>query len=90
MEQSQGSVWRHLLVTVISISGMVVIVWAEMPPDERRWTALAARSRLQTMLHRTARSAGDLGMGSELAGHGPAAHAGYGLAYRLAVLRDRM
>jgi hypothetical protein len=85
-----GSVWKHLLITVISVAGAMMIVWAELPPDQRMMTLLTVRGRLQRGLHAAATHAGHLGMGSELAAHEPTAQASYGLAYRLAQLRDRM
>ena len=85
-----GSVWKHLMITVISVAGAMVIVWAELPPDQRAMTLLTIRARLHRDLHQCAARAGRLGMASELASHGPTAHAGYGLAYRLSQLRDRL
>jgi hypothetical protein len=90
MRQSQPSGWQQTLAVLVTVAGAAVIAWAGMPPDQRQWAALAARARLRRMLHRTARAAGQAGMGSELAGYEPTAHAGYGLAYRLSALRDRL
>lgn len=90
MEDKAGSVWNHLLITVISVAGAMMIVWADLPPDQRAWTVLKVRGRLHRVLHQCAARAGRAGMTSELASHGPTAHAGYGLAYRLSQLRDRL
>ncbi len=90
MQQSQPRVWQQILLVAVSVAGAGVIAWCEMPPDQRRWAALEARARLQRLLHRTARSAGRAGMASEIAGHDPTAQASYGLAYRLASIRDRL
>jgi len=88
--QQQPRAWQQILVVVVSVLGAAVVAWSEMPPDQRKWTVLAARSRVQRWAHRGAQQAGQLGMGSEIAGHQPTAAAGYGLAYRLSVLRDRL
>jgi hypothetical protein len=85
----RGSVWKHLLITVISVAGAMVIVWAELPPDQRAWTVLEGRARLHRCLQSAAARAGRAGMANELAAHDPTARAGYGLAYQLSRLRDR-
>ena len=80
----------HLLMVVISVAGAVMIAWTELPPGQRMMVALTVKARLHRVLHRAARRAGYLGMGSELRGHRPSASTGYGVAYRLARLRDRL
>jgi hypothetical protein len=86
----RGSVWKHLLITVISVAGALMIVWAELPPDQRMMTLLTVRARLHRGLHLAAAQAGRLGMRNELAAHDPTAQASYGVAYRLSQLRDRL
>ena len=89
-EQQQGSVWQHLLMTLISVAGMAAVVWMELPPSQRMMVTLVIRERSYRVLHAAARGAGRLGMGSELRAHMPTATASYGLAYRLARWRDRV
>ena len=90
MDQDQRSIWAHLLMTVISVAGMAVIVWMELPESQRAMMTLTMRTRLQRMLHRSAQRAGHAGMGAELHERYPAAGTAYGAAYWLARLRDRM
>jgi len=74
----------------LSVLATAAMVWMELPPDQRAMMLLTARSNLQKFAHRAARRAGHAGMGSEL-NHWPVpAQAGYGLAYRLSRLRDRL
>ena len=80
----------HLLMVLISVTGAAAVMWMELPEGQRMMIALTLKARLHRLLHRAARRAGHLGMGSELAGHAPSAGAGYGIAYRLARLRDRL
>ena len=82
--------WRHLLMVAISVAGAAAIMWMEMPPDHRSMMVLTMRSRCHRALHSAARRAGRLGMSSELRGYGESAAAGYGLAYQLSRLRDRI
>lgn len=84
------SVRVQLVMVAISAAGAALITWMELSPDQRMMMTLTARARLHRVLHRAARRAGHLGMASELAGHQPSASTGYGVAYRLARLRDRL
>ena len=86
----QQDIWRHLIVTLISMAAMLVIVWAEMPDTQRTMITLEARARMQRLLNRSAHRAGRWGMSSELHEHEPSAVVSYGLAYRLSRLRDRI
>lgn len=88
--QQPPRIWLHLLMTLISVAGAAAILWMELPPDQRSMMVLEARVAVQRRAHRLAVRAGHLGMGSELRSHLPAAAAGYGIAYRLARLRDRL
>jgi len=86
----QESLQSRLIMLAASIAGTMILVWMEVPPDQRLMWTLEAKARAQRWLNRAARRAGHAGMGSELR-HWPAsALAGYGLAYRLARLRDRL
>lgn len=84
------SIWLHLLMTAISVAGMASIVWLEMPESERTMISLTVRTWLHRNLHHGARRAGRAGMGAELHEHMPTARVSYGLAYRLARLRDQL
>lgn len=86
----QQDIWRHLILTLISVGGMLMVVWAELPPSQRTMITLEARAAAHRLLNRTARRAGHWGMGSELAGHEPTAAVSYSLASRLSRLRDRI
>ena len=88
--QQQAKAWQQVAVVLVTVAGAVVIAWAEMPPDQRKWAVIEARARVQRWAHRSAQTAGQAGMGSELSGHEPTAQASYGVAYRLSRLRDRL
>lgn len=76
------------LILVLIVTGAAV--WAELPDWQR--TLVIARIRLRTRktVSWMARHTGHRAMGDELAGHDDAADAGYGFAYRLSLLRDRL
>ena len=84
------SLQSRLLMLAVSIAGTAVLVWMEVPPDQRMMWTLEAKAKMHRWLHRAARRAGHAGMGSELRSWRQTAAAGYGLAYRLARLRDRL
>lgn len=88
--EDQESVKARLLMLAVSITGTAVLVWMELPPDQRMMLGLEARTRMQRWLNRAARRAGHAGMGSELSGWRQSAGACYGLACRLARARDRL
>jgi hypothetical protein len=89
METDQG-LRSQLLMLAVSITGTAILVWMELPPDQRVMWTLEARTRLRKWLTLAARRAGHAGMGSELSGWQQSAAAGYGLAYRLARARDKL
>lgn len=80
----------QLIMVIISVAGAAMVTWMELAPDQRMMMTLTVKARLHRLLHRAARRAGYLGMASELAGHRESASTGYGVAYRLARLRDRL
>ena len=80
----------QLLMLAVSIAGTAVLVWMEVPPDQRVMWTIEAKTRLRRWLHRAARRAAHAAMGSELSGWRQSAAAGYGLAYRLSRARDRL
>jgi hypothetical protein len=90
VDTEQGSLPSRLLMLAVSIMGTAVLVWMEVPPDQRIMWTLTAKTRLQRWLNRAAHRAGHAGMGSELSGWQQSAACGYGVAYRLARLRDRL
>ena len=76
------------LIMVLAVTG--IAVWAEMPDWQRQMVIARTRLRLRKLAAWTARRTGHRAMGDELHGHGEAADAGYGFAYRLSLLRDRL
>jgi hypothetical protein len=86
----QESLQSRLLMLAVSIAGTAVLVWMELPPDQRLMWTLEAKAKMHKWLHRAAKRAGHAGMGSELSGWRQSAACGYGLAYRLAKLRDHL
>jgi hypothetical protein len=79
--------WRQLALAVL-IAG--IAVWAETPAWQRQIVTAAVKSRTRRVVAWMARRYGHAAMGDELAGRDDAAEAGYGLAYRLSQLRDRL
>lgn len=79
-----------LLVTLVTVAGMALMVWAEMPEWQREMMTRAVRSRLHRVAAKLARASGRRAMGDELAGRASEADAGYRRTYRLSVTRDRL
>jgi len=79
---------QQAVMLALSVLGTAVMVWVQLPESERMMIALETRAWLHRRLNRAAHRAGHLGMGSELREHEPSAVVSYGLAYRLARLRD--
>ena len=82
--------WAHLIMTVITLSGVALVMWMETPEWQRQMITRAARGRLRVLATRVAARSGHQSMGSELSGRAAEAHAGYGLTYRLSRMRDRL
>ncbi len=82
--------WTHLLMTAITVTGVLVIMWMEAPEWQREAMRRAARSRLRRAAARLARSTGHRAMGDELSGRPAEAEAGYRFTERLSLLRDRL
>lgn len=82
--------WTHLLMTAITVSGVLVIMWLEAPEWQRETMRRAVRSRLHRAAARLARASGHRAMGDELSGRRGEAEAGYRFTYRLSALRDRL
>lgn len=82
--------WTQLLMTVITVAGSVVIVWIQLPEQQRQMMILALRSRARRLAARAAQLSGHKAMGRELAGRMAEAEAGYGFTYRLSRARDAL
>lgn len=78
---------RQLLL-VLAVTG--IAAWAQMPDWQRQLVIARVKANVRMVLAWMARRTGHRAMGDELAGHGEAADAGYGFAYRLGLLRDRL
>lgn len=79
--------WRSLTVTLLILGAAA---WLETPEWQRQAIIARGKTRARRIAARLARLYGHRAMGHELAGHDNAAEAGYGMAYRLSVLRDRL
>jgi len=78
---------RQMLI-LIGLAG--VMMWAQMPDWQRQMVIARLRLKARMAAAWMARRTGHRAMGDELAGHDDAADAGYGFAYRLSLLRDRL
>lgn len=79
--------WRSLAIMLIA---MGAAAWMETPEWQRQAILARVKHHGRRFAARLARMYGHRAMGQELAGHEDAAAAGYGLAYRLSLLRDRL
>ena len=82
--------WTHLVMTVITVAGVLVIMWMEAPEWQRETIKRAARARARKCAARLAARSGHRAMGDELNGRRAEAEAGYGFTYRVARLRDAL
>jgi hypothetical protein len=82
--------WTHLVMTVITVAGVLVIMWMEAPEWQRETIKRAARVRVRSLAGRLAARSGHRAMGDELDGRTAEAEAGYGFTYRVSKLRDRL
>jgi len=76
-EQKRPPLWAVAVLTLAQVAGTGLLVWSQMPPQEREWILLAARQRCQSTarcLAVRAYRAGRAGMAEELAGRDPSAH----------------
>jgi hypothetical protein len=79
----------RLTVAFMTLAGIALMCWAELPPWQRQILTRSARRRLRAAAARLARASGQRAMGRELAG--TAEHdAGYGWTLRLSTWRDRL
>ncbi len=79
----------RVLAAVLTLAGLVLMAWMELPEWQRDLMARKIRSRLRALAARLARASGHRAMGRELAG-APESEAGYEVTYRLSSLRDRL
>jgi hypothetical protein len=79
----------RLAAAALTLAGIGLMCWAEMPPWQRDLCLRLARFRLRLIATRLAAVSGRRAMGRELAG--AAEHdAGYERTFRLSVWRDRI
>lgn len=79
--------WRSLVITLIVLG---TAAWIETPEWQRQAIAAKVKHRARRTAAWMARRYGHRAMGHELAGHDETARAGYGMAYRFSLLRDRL
>lgn len=87
MDSRQPRPWPQLAAAAATLA---VMMWLEMPDWQRQAVKAKTLARLRKITAALARRTGHAAMGDELAGRPDAARAGYGLAYRLSMLRDRL
>ena len=79
----------RLTAAFLTLLGIALMCWVEMPPWQRDLTLRLTRARLRSIATRLAAVSGRRAMGRELAG--AAEHeAGYARTLRLSVWRDRL
>lgn len=80
--------WQELLLSALSLTGVLLMVWWTLPQQERQMIRLSALSRAHRCLAALAWREGRAGMSDELAGRDPAAR--YGMAAWLGRIRDEL
>ena len=86
MDKDKPSAAAQIVLMLISLAGTAMIVWSQMPPQERYWLQLRTAGALRGALLRVARTEGRAGMADELAGRDPMPR--YGVAYHLMRWQD--
>ena len=85
----EDSAAARIAAALLTLAGVALMCWLEMPPWQRDLTLRLTRSRLRSTATRLAAASGRRAMARELAG--AAEHeAGYGRTLRLSELRDRI
>lgn len=84
------SPWTHLLMTAITLAGVAAVMWMEAPEWQRETIKRGLRAKGRRAAAVLARKSGHRAMGDELSGRAAEAEAGYGVAYRLSRLRDKL
>jgi hypothetical protein len=87
-QQERPSPWLEILLGLISLAGTLLIIWGNLPPQERQWIRLGLTSRLHRVLVVRAWREGRAGMADELAGRDPGPR--YAAAAWLGRWRDRL
>lgn len=82
--------WVRVIMALLTLTGLALAAWAELPEWQRELIIRQARDRLKRSAASAARVTGHRAMGDELAGRAGDARHGYSLAYRLSALRDRL
>jgi len=89
MRRDKPNPWAEILaalaITVLTVGGNLVLIWSQLPPQEKDNLRLSWRQTKQSWSRRLtvrAARAGRAGMGEELAGRDPAGF--YGVAATLA------
>ena len=88
MEQRQPPVWAEILLATMSLAGTMLIIWGNLPPQERAWIRLGTRRWLYRVLTGLAWREGRAGIREEAAGRDPAVC--YAIAERFGRWRDRL
>ena len=79
----------RIAAALLTLAGIGLMCWLEMPPWQRDLTLRLARFRLRWAATRLAAASGRRAMSRELAG-APEDEAGYARTFRLSLLRDRL
>ena len=79
----------QLTAMALTLVGLTMVLWMEVPPWQRKMAAQIARTRIRQAAARLAVASGHRAMGRELAGT-PQEIAGYGRTERLSRLRDSL
>lgn len=90
-ERQSPPVWAELLITTFTLAGTALLVWGQLPPQEREWIRLGVaqyRLSLQRRMAARAWQAGRAGMAEEIKGHDPSPW--YTAAVMWGRLRDRL
>jgi hypothetical protein len=77
------------LAAVLTLAGLAIMTWMELPAWQRELVTRAARLRTRSLATRLARASGHRAMGRELAGVAED-EAGYRRTFRLSTLRDKL
>lgn len=79
-----------LIQLLLALTGVAVMVWAEMPDWQRRLVMAKIMSRFRRVVAVMAIRSGRRAMSDELAGREREAQAGYRFTHRLSEIRDRL
>lgn len=87
MDSEDKHPWRQLTLMLVMVG---VAAWSEMPDWQRDLVRARVRTGARRVVGWMARRTGHRAMTDELDGRPGEAQAGYGFAYRLSVLRDKL